>query len=761
VALQALHPSSPWRVDQEEYVPYSPPQVISVEDVMGSIRSSKYGKSGGVTGWLLGHFKYLLKIDNQEEISLLLNRVFNLIVSGRMPPSARGVLFASRLVTSPKDGGGVRPIAMGGTLPKLVEKSIMRSLAGSGEVDRIFPHLQFGVGKPLGVDQVCHSARRLVKEGHHLLSVDVRNAFNTVSRASLFNSIVNCIPSLTAYYLLSYGSPTPLMVVTTSGTREISSEEGVRQGAPLSSLFFCLAIQDVLQHIVTSHPSVSVSCYADDMNFGGKSLNELDIIYSELEAELGHRSLVLRPDKSKLLLHHPETEEDSFNVEGVCKMEDGIIVCGTPIGGDDFVVQFLRDKMGEMDDVMTKLMVYRDQGPSPLTIEAFYLFRTCVTTSVGHLMRTLPPQAVGVTEFFECLKDRFGEWGGAVLGVDPLVGDPLTIFTLPVGDGGFGIIDPAKTHCAAYFSSIVECNVRYGGEEWGEVMGLVEPLGLKEIVMEKDEFFNDEKPGEVRRGIQKLLTRRITSSVVEELMGDMSSLDGVGKARVLGGGGGKGSSWIFVRGDDMRQQEFSINAALRLGIPLPNGLHEDFLSNFSSNFSDPAQLLGLSNGGGIIARHNRMEDILLPFLRKCRYSAWKEPMFRTSDGAGRRADLMIQGLDLKKPLFVDFSFVNTTMRSYLGSSDALATRRKEKLKKYEADVLEVGGTLVPLVLDVNGRIDSCFVASIKDLLGDESRKFWKVLGVQTARMRAWTLVRLIDGFRCDDSGKVVERLREL
>ena len=219
--------------------------------------------------------------------------------------------MCARRAGGPKPNDGVRPIAMGGTLVKIVEKCLLAETVKN--VNLIFPSYQFGVSKSFGSEQVAHEVRRWYEKGKHILSLDVKNAFNSIGRECLFKAVLERVPSLLNYFLFSYGQDSPLMIHTPDEMEELSSKEGVRQGAPLSSFFFCLGIQSLLEGLDID--GVEGICYADDMQFCCSDLHSLELVYHRLSFELKDVHLILRPDKSKLLRR--DGDDGDFDVDGV------------------------------------------------------------------------------------------------------------------------------------------------------------------------------------------------------------------------------------------------------------------------------------------------------------------------------------------------------------------------------------------------------------------------------------------------------------
>ena len=78
-----------------------------------------------------------------------------------------------------------------------------------------------------------------------LLQVDIRNAFNSVDRASLFNGLSQYCPELMAWSAFCYRNHSLLF----AEGEPITSEQGVQQGDPLGPLLFAMAWQLVVEKL--------------------------------------------------------------------------------------------------------------------------------------------------------------------------------------------------------------------------------------------------------------------------------------------------------------------------------------------------------------------------------------------------------------------------------------------------------------------------------------------------------------------------------
>ena len=131
-------------------------------------------------------------------------------------------------------------------------------------IDKLKPR-QLGVGVKGGAEALAHGARRFLDNmpaDHLFIKLDFSNAFNTLRRDSMRETIEQQIPGLLAYFDSAYGQSTRLQY----GDFTIESAEGIQQGDPLGPLLFCLTIHPLLSGIHSNF----VSGYLDDIALGGE-----------------------------------------------------------------------------------------------------------------------------------------------------------------------------------------------------------------------------------------------------------------------------------------------------------------------------------------------------------------------------------------------------------------------------------------------------------------------------------------------------------
>ena len=99
-----------------------------------------------------------------------------------------------------------------------------------------------------GTEAISRTLRALWQErrsDHNfaILSIDGRNAFNTVDRAQMLNEVRLRCPELARFAYFLYARPALLYF----GSRIIYSRAGTHQGCPLGPLFFNLRIHPMLE----------------------------------------------------------------------------------------------------------------------------------------------------------------------------------------------------------------------------------------------------------------------------------------------------------------------------------------------------------------------------------------------------------------------------------------------------------------------------------------------------------------------------------
>jgi hypothetical protein len=148
-----------------------------------------------------------------------------------------------------KKDGGTRPIAIGETIRRLAAKLVLQHL------DFPFAPFQSGIKTNQGMEKIIHQVRRIVDssisqpslwKNKAILKVDLKNAFNNISRSSFLKIVQYCFPSFMPFISSCYDQTSELIF---SSGDFIHSAEGVQQGDPLGPALFSLVLQSLILKI--------------------------------------------------------------------------------------------------------------------------------------------------------------------------------------------------------------------------------------------------------------------------------------------------------------------------------------------------------------------------------------------------------------------------------------------------------------------------------------------------------------------------------
>jgi len=154
----------------------------------------------------------------------------------------RSMLCTSRLTPLAKTDGGIRPIACGELIYRLITKTLLRKAFKPDFLEKY----QLGVSSKGGVEPIVRTIERalagtLDQRYTHLTSVDATNAFNAMYRKVIATATKRFAPALYRPAKWAYNDKSDLVVSTHA---VLESSQGVRQGDPLGPLLFSLGLSD-------------------------------------------------------------------------------------------------------------------------------------------------------------------------------------------------------------------------------------------------------------------------------------------------------------------------------------------------------------------------------------------------------------------------------------------------------------------------------------------------------------------------------------
>jgi hypothetical protein len=462
--LEGLHPpANPAIIDPTAGVATPPPIELLREFFDAVMRDLPRASSPGPSQMRWEHLHTLYKGGGGD----LLFAFCKMMAHGDLPEEARPWFGGARLVAMLKnmdaDGqpilpplGGVRPIAMGEVLRKLVGKVICKQLAPDfrahfcpdtleeGETSALH---QVGVAVRGGADRMVHSTRAHL-ECHPdwaCVSIDCTNAFNALSRAAMMAAVRAHFPQLLAFTQLGYGEPPPLFFRMDREHRILRSREGTQQGDPLGCLYMALPLHEVLTDLHQAHPGVVIIAYVDDIVILGPPELARQA-YLQL-VELLRTRLGLSSNPAKCSVFSPTGDVSAFpsDMTGARASLEGIVVLGVPIGSDLFVQQTVLQRVQELGLVVPLLDLLRDPQMQ------YLLLRCCAHPRVSYMLRGVPPALarLGAEQHDTTIREGLQRiLPGAVLSERA-----ARVAGLPVRIGGMGLTSAVRVSPAAYLGS--------------------------------------------------------------------------------------------------------------------------------------------------------------------------------------------------------------------------------------------------------------------------------------------------------------------
>jgi len=346
-------------------------------------------------------FGVLQQIAQSETGLARLTLLFNDVANAQFHGTAvEYLLRLNRLFVLLKPNGKPRPIGAGEVITRAVSGLLARHFAAA--ISAASSNSQFGFGIPGGIERAIALGQDLIRGGHAVLKLDIRNAFCTVLRHHLLSYTKQRIPALFPFVNWLYGQQTVYMAQT--GKRmfwSLNTDRGVIQGDPLAAPLFQLALASLCEEATKSFPLAAFIFYADDIH-AFSTPEELLKFHHWLGGKLTSLGLELNNDKC-ILMSSAFTPDQAAAAQAahITTNTQGITLLGTPvIPPSGFETTFLKDSLEEKTTEVLNILNTLDDVVEHLNPHLFdaqcllNFIRATIPPMFTSLARTLPPSLV-------------------------------------------------------------------------------------------------------------------------------------------------------------------------------------------------------------------------------------------------------------------------------------------------------------------------------------------------------------------------------
>ena len=229
------------------------PDVTEEEVYSTAMRPRKRGVAPGPNGdraeFLQSALNNPFESSGASTVIKYLTKHINLERQGKLSEEWYNFTSSSNLIAITKK---LRPIGMGYSGRKLV--SGVSLLAAAKVIKKKFAPFQLSSLVKNGPESVVHLIRHLHElygDSHVFLQIDVKNAFNPVSRLHGLIAIAQHLPQLYTYILRTYRNMNKLWINASDDQirDHLMSQEGSTQGAVDGGIFFNCAINETIQEL--------------------------------------------------------------------------------------------------------------------------------------------------------------------------------------------------------------------------------------------------------------------------------------------------------------------------------------------------------------------------------------------------------------------------------------------------------------------------------------------------------------------------------
>ena len=386
--------------------------LFNTDLICAVVRSFNLGSAPGGSGLRPGHLTDPMALpmgDVDHRLSEPLTRVCNILAGGKAPLQAAEWIAGAPLTPLKKRDLGVRPIAVGELMRRLVSRAFCLLPALKKRTQACFLELhQLGVGIRGGAEAAVQCVKMRLqlagknKERVAVLKLDFENAYNTISRQVILEELKADFPEVVPWFFFCYGQEAKL---TCQGRiLPFGSAQGVQQGDPLGPFLFSIAMRRCCKRLLAELPSSLSVWYLDDGTVVG-SEEDVERAWEIVQEEAPRVGLKINAKKCEVWTS--DGLECSFLPQDVCRSSpDGFELLGCPVGLPRFCHETVMRRVRKIADALERLDAINDPQVE------YLLLRSCLgIPKLVFALRASPPSFIrqAARAFDELIVTTFGK----------------------------------------------------------------------------------------------------------------------------------------------------------------------------------------------------------------------------------------------------------------------------------------------------------------------------------------------------------------
>jgi hypothetical protein len=563
------------------------------------------------------------------------------------------------------------------------------------------------------------------------------NAFNSISRHHTLTIIHKEFPQLYPYLKSIYGTPTPIWLSVEGQSKQVLSQQGARQGEPLSSFFFGIGFQHAINETQRTLTRGHIFAYVDDVTIIAP-IDEINKAISTFQSNSTTVNLSINPTKTKLLLSESNQHDNTINTllpfslptENILHpyhpniKRQGIDILGTPIGSTAFTNDWIQNKLASLTSEFSSI------DAIPHLQSRWLLLWYCLRGKITYLYRALPPSitsnnpqslTLGVNNLFlssfstilSTKADTTTSW--------------LPQAKLPITSGGFGLGYQDDIATAAYLAStaiFLQSTIKHK-----ELKKSYYPTYMTQVLKIADTFtrqfqhsfptpptiddwlqnFKDVHPNQLQSTIADKMTTQRLSTIIKTQK-SFNSLESPYIESLIDSPSGKFLQAIpFAPTTTFTNQQFLLSIRQRLQLPIddiiPFIAHCPTCKIHIHTSSQHLHHLHTCRGHNHTHRHQHIVNCMVSMAKDASIPMILEPKkaFYTDKGNNLRPDFMsVTTFHNNSPYAFDVSVTHTVTSPTSQPHHASTIRSRSKTNKYKKECSYQYYQFTPLIFESSG-----------------------------------------------------------